>query len=366
MLSSGILHMKSIQGVNMKKIVIYISLILMLMSVFTGCTSSEPDKPEEPVPVEKLSIEAYLQSEANTKYIYEGEGMEFAAYTSWVDYESDGLLQLRSNNGGTEAVKVYKVEDAKLVMVFTQGETYHRENMLEKEPNMDEVLLMEPLEKGTAWTLQNGAERSITDVAASVETPSGTYTAIEVTTVNEDSKTLDYYAKGTGLVKSVFIGAENYEVSSTLSMIEKNSRLIQSLRLYYPNIEDEKYYYKDVVLEFETNDSAEDLISEAYKENETETAGVVLTENATINRLWLDQEAMVVHLDLNREFLTEMNAGSYYEYMILQSLVNTVGNYCMSDRVSITLDGYAYESGHILLEDGDYLTVDLGNVVDAG
>lgn len=352
----------------MKKIISYIAFICITASVLSGCADPDTQSPGEsevPEPVKKVSVEAYLQSEANTKYTYEGEGIEFASYVSWVDYKADGSLQLRSNNGGTEAVNVYKVEDGKLILAFVQAETYHRENMIGKKSNVDEVMLMEPLEKGNSWTLEDGAQRSITDTDASIETPSGTYTAIEVTTINKDSKTLDYYAEGTGLVKTVFIGSDDFEVTSSLSQIERDVKLLQNLNFYYPNIEDEKYYYKNIELEFQTNDIAEELITRAYKENVPENAAPVLSENAKLNSFYLDQEAGIVHLDLNKEFLAEMNAGSSYESMILQSLANTLGGYCMGEKLSITLDGEIYSSGHIMLEAEDYITVDLENTVEA-
>lgn len=347
----------------MKKTAICLTVIVLAVTALTGCDNKGSEDPgQEPMP--PLLVADYVQSGENTKYTYAGEGNEYASYVSWVDYKSEDRIQLRANNGGTEAVNVYKIQDGKLVLSFRQAETYHRENMLGKEANANEILLMEPLEKGNSWTLDDGSKRSITGIQESVETPSGIYKAIEVTTVYADSTIIDYYAKGIGLVKTVFTGEDDFKVTSTLSKIEKDVKLLQKLKLYYPNIDTEKYYSKNVDIQFETNDSAEELITKLYKENIIENTGQVLSENAKINKISLEQEAAIVHVDLNREFLTEMNAGSAYEAMILQCLANTLGEYCMSEKMSITIDGESYSSGHIVLEAEDYITTDKENVIE--
>lgn len=76
-----------------------------------------------------------------------------------------------------------------------------------------------------------------------------------------------------------------------------------------------------------------------------------------INSLYLNEDGMV-YIDLSREFLTEMNAGSGYEAQILQCVANTFGSYYGSDKVIVTIDNNLYESGHIKLAQGEYLTVD--------
>jgi hypothetical protein len=47
--------------------------------------------------------------------------------------------------------------------------------------------------------------------------------------------------------------------------------------------------------------------------------------------------------------------------MILQCVANTFGGYCGVGKVILTIDGGLYESGHIALQKGEYLTVDTQN-----
>lgn len=340
----------------MKKYARIASYFLVMMLVISGCSTipqqNEPDteKPAEPI---ELKLENFIQSEENTMYHYEGSGMEYANYISWIDYKTDEAIQLRINNGGTETVSVYRVDGDKLIKTFTQGETYHREDMTLRENNSQEVLLMLPLKEGTTWILEDGSKRMIASVDAEVETPAGKYRAIEVITEYEDSKTMDYYVSGIGIVKSVFSSGE-YEVISALENIEKDKKISQDVSLYYPD-EEEQIQKVDAELEFGTNDSAEKVLAQALRTNVPENAVSVIGENAKINRLYFEQESSTARIDLSEEFVTEMNAGSYYESLILQCLANTLGNYAMSQKMALTIDGGVYESGHIVIEKEDYI-----------
>ena len=71
-----------------------------------------------------------------------------------------------------------------------------------------------------------------------------------------------------------------------------------------------------------------------------------------------------VYIDLNQAFLTEMNAGSGYESMLLQGIVNTVGQYYYAGKVYITIDNKPYESGHISMKKGEFFTVDVNDVIE--
>ncbi len=57
-----------------------------------------------------------------------------------------------------------------------------------------------------------------------------------------------------------------------------------------------------------------------------------------------------------------MNAGAYYESMILQSITNTLGMYYGIEKIYITVDGNPYESGHIQKNEGEPFTINFENV----
>ena len=119
---------------------------------------------------------------------------------------------------------------------------------------------------------------------------------------------------------------------------------------------DGKLYYKDREISFKTNDITRKALEAAYKELPEGISGKVFSDNTKINSLYLNDDGKV-YLDLNKEFITEMNADSGYEEMLLQCIANTFGSYYGVDKVILTIDNHLYESGHIKLEKGQYLSV---------
>lgn len=337
----------------MKKLLV-ISIVLAV--ILTACNNIAVP-PEEPDNGEKVSIEELYPITENTKYSYEGEGNEFATYVSFVDYVSNNRIQNRTNNGGTETVNVYEIKDDQLTLLYSRGETYFRHNFLNKEYGEGKVLLKGPLEEGNSWAYDENTTATITNLSKEIVTTLGNYQAIEVTLEGEQGKTVNYYAKDVGLIKTISSG-ESYEVSSTLSSIENNIPLIQTIALFYPNT-DGSIDTIDVQIEFNTNDEPKDIIEEVVKEL---SVYEILSPNTIINELYFDEEENSVHIDLSDDFISEMNAGASFENLILQSLTNTLGNYYGVQEVYLTIDGGPYESGHIRIEEGEPLLVDYDNV----
>ena len=370
----------------MKKILVFTSVFLLVVFLF-GCVqdnnnsannnnvnnnnktstnngNNNNNNNEEPA-LQPLKIEDYFPIKANTHYVYQGMGNEYASYDVYIDYASEDKVQQRVDNGGTVMANVVELKDGKLTKLYSRGEAYYRENLLKLKNDEEEILLMEPLEKGTTWTLKDSRVRTITDTLVEIKTPLDTYQAIEVTTESSNDKTMDYYAKNVGLVKSVFISGESEEdeISSTLSKIEEDSSFMQTVNFYYPNIDDGKYYYQSKEIRFHTNDLTKKVLETAYKESINDDVQKVFSENTKINSLYLNKDNNV-YIDLNQAFVSEMNAGSQYEAMILQSIVNTFGQYYNVEKVYVTIDNKPYESGHIAMEKGEFFKVNVNDSIE--
>ena len=315
------------------------------------------DKDKESVTT-SLEIEDYYPVKENTRYVYEGTGNEYASYNVMVDYVNESKVQQRIDNGGTVMANIVKIADGKLTRSYSRGEAYYRENLLESESEEKEILLMEPLKEGTNWELEDSRIRTITNTVADVSTPSGNYKAIEVTTKGPHGQTMDYYVKDIGLVKTTSI-SEGMEVSSSLSKMEENAPFVQTISFFYPNINDDRLYYRNKEISFHTNDITKNIVEKAYKENVPDPTNLnsVFTKNTKINSLYLNKDGNL-YLDLNQAFLTEMNAGSGIEEMILQSVVNTFGHYYGVEKVYLTIENEPYSSGHITMNKGEFFQVE--------
>jgi len=349
----------------MKKISVLITLLLTFM-LLSGCSAPAPPNSNPPAGSGgqlEPTINDYFPNNENTKYTYEGKGNEYASYVVYTDYSEAERVQRRSNNGGTETVRVYEKKNGELRLLLSKGETYYRENLIPAAVSgQGELLLKEPLKKGTSWKLQDQRRRSITNEGVEITTPTGSYKALEVTTENPQSKTVDYYAPGVGLVKTVFY-SEGTEVTSTLAKIEKDIALEQTVQFFYPDVKNDKIVSVKKKIAFRTNDITRSLLEKAYKEVPQIGVDRVLSPNAQIKSLYLNKDGMV-YVDFNKQFVSEMNAGSGYEQMILQSIANTLGTYYGVNKVYLTVEGEPYSSGHILLKKGEALTVDLKGTIE--
>ncbi len=341
----------------MKKTLIAAALILSVI-MFAGCKSGGANNQNQNT---ELKAADYFAIKENALYTYEGKGNEFAAYTMFNEYTADGKVQQRINNGGADGIKVLECKDGKITVIYANGDMPYRENKLNAASNEDEVLLMEPIKKGTTWNLADGRVRTITDVSAKVTAPIGEYDAIEVTTTKDNDTTKQYYVKGTGLVKLIYSNGSD-EITSALSKIEENTSYTQNMNFYFPNINNEKYYYVSKDVSFKTNDATKDILAARYKEEIGVGTSKVFGTTTVINSLALNDDGMV-YIDLNKAFVTDMNAGSQYESMILQSIANTFGQYYQVSKVIITIDKAPYSSGVILMQKGEYLKTKLTGAV---
>lgn len=329
-------------------------------------TSVQSDKKDDvkesaPSPVtSSYKIKDFYPFKENTKYEYEGAGNEYAAYTTWVDYIKENRIQIRKNNGGTEVVSVLENTNGELKLIFSREETYFREDFTSKPSNKDELLLKEPLVKGTSWTLTDGRKRYISGIDVPVTTPAGSFKALEVTTEGNGYKDLDYYALNTGLIKSVYSSKE-MEVSSSLKKLQDNSPLVQNIKFYYPNVNDYKTYYVTKSLSFKTNDITKLSFEKIFKEAPNASVGKVLSPNVKIKSLYLNNN--VVYVDFSKELVSEMSAGSGYEANILEAITNTIGNYYNVNKVYITIEDSPYSSGHIIMKKGEAFTVNNKNAL---
>jgi spore germination protein GerM len=105
------------------------------------------------------------------------------------------------------------------------------------------------------------------------------------------------------------------------------------------------------------------IFESAFKDLPKGDLGKVLGPNVKIKSLYLNKDNRV-YVDFTKELVSEMNAGSGFESMILQCITNTLGAYYGADKVYITIEGIPYSSGHIMMKKGEAFTVDYKNSVE--
>ncbi|MBE6067571.1 MAG: hypothetical protein E7211_07740 [Clostridium lundense] len=355
---------------NLKKICILLclSFVFLVSCGKNNNVNNNPigDKTPTDNPTEQTTnytIKDYYPFKENVTLKYEGIGNEYAEKTVYTDFINGDKIQLRSINGGTTLAQVLQYTNGELRSLASEGEFYYRDNLTNNEYSKYEVLLKEPLKKGTSWTLSDGKKRYISAVDKEIKTPSGNYKALEVTTEHGDSTTYDYYALNQGFVKSIF-KSNGMEVTTSLEKIIKDAPVIQTTKFYYPDYANDRMVFHKIALNFKTNDDTKAVFEKYFKESPNKGLTPLIGEKVKINKLYLNQKSNTVMVDFTGNLVTEMNAGSGLEAAILKGITNTLGDYYNTTNVIITMDGKPYSSGHILLEEGEVLKTDYKNIIE--
>jgi len=345
-----------------KRKAIFCIVMILCFSLLVSCASKGNGKGDG-AGTGKAKVSDYFPFTENIHMVYKGEGNEYASYETYVEYIKDNIMQTRVINPGTTSVVVYEIKNGELKRILNRGETYHRYDYTSVKRD-EEIILKEPIKEGTSWTLKDGSKKTITAVDKSISTPLGNYTALEVTTESQNSTITEYYVKNIGLVKSIFklkgdkMTDDNYTVTSTLEKIEENASLKENAKFYFPDYNSGQLAYVNRKIEFRTNQTVEEVIEKAMKElPKNSSLSSVLSDNTKILSIRLDDNKDLVTVDFSSHLLTEMNAGTSLESMILQSIANTIGEYFQKQNVKITVEGKPYSSGHILMEENEYFTV---------
>jgi len=333
----------------------------------TATIGAEPTMTATLVPGQQAAggIRDFFPFEPDVYYEYAGQGNEYAPMDAYVDYVYDDSIQLSYDNGGTVMGRLYKYRDGQLLLVKSVGEFYIREDLTQYEEDMQEIVLKEPIAVGTAW--QNGEEiATITSVNSIVDTPLGQFEAIEVTAQNPSITTKKYYARGMGFIKMVISG--EYEIIQELERRDAGVPLETFIRFYYPKMTetDVELVYSDIRTEMFTNMGLADVLAQHMKTPPDASLQPVMSANARINKVYYDGESTTAYVDLTKEFITEMNAGSATEGAILDSLTNTICNIYGASKMMITIDGQPYESGHVAFAEGEALVPKYENAAEWG
>ncbi|WP_125154677.1 GerMN domain-containing protein [Clostridium rectalis] len=357
----------------MKKLVILCILPFLLL---TSCSKSnkpaknentsivsESDSKSSNRTTSKYTIKDYFPFNENSKLTYKGSGSEYAQKNVFVDYIKNNKIQLRIVNPGTTAGEILEISNGELRLLDTKEEFYYRDDLTSIDNSKYEILLKEPLIKGTSWTLANGSKRYISDLNKEIFTPYAKYNAIEVTTESTESKSYDYYVLNVGLVKSLY-KSKNMEVSTSLEKIEKNVPVSQTIKFYYPDYINNKIIYTKKTLNFNTNDKINPYFEKYFKETPNNNISQLINSNVKINKVSLNLKTNTVEIDFSDNLLNEKNSSSGLESSILQCITNTLADYYNVDKVYLTINNKPYTSGHISLKENEPLKINLNNTIE--
>lgn len=217
---------KHIKPVNyFMKLICTLILIILLASCRTVVQNPQANEPApatppptaEPLPVEE-DLTDFFPLKSGNMWEFEGEGMEYASFVQTVVNQSGNRYQLTIDNGATIIANVIEVNKDIVVNTYREGEAYDNVNILNKPSNLNIILLMTPLEKGTFWISEEN-RYEIIDTEADITVPAGSFENCIVVKENYKDQTdymLFYYKRGMGLVQSQFVSDGGDMITSKL------------------------------------------------------------------------------------------------------------------------------------------------------
>lgn len=135
-----------------------------------------------------------------------------------------------------------------------------------------------------------------------------------------------------------------------------------TLHLFYPYDTGTDFDLKEVtaIVNLEENETPLERVSELLKaasHDGPETLVPVLGPDAEILGVeMLDDN--IVKVNVNHQFISQMNAGSALEGQILKSLVKTLSSLYHAKGVMIRVNGEPYESGHYFFPEDEIIYAD--------
>lgn len=152
-----------------------------------------------------------------------------------------------------------------------------------------------------------------------------------------------------------------YSNENDTSLIEKfdATNSDNNIKLYLYSASADKYFYVNSSVNYDSDDFDTKLIK-LLKTSPNNSLIKNIPDNVDINSLVVDNDTLII--DLSHNFISESNFGSGIESSVLQCIANTAGEAKNVEKVIITLNGSPYESSHIIMEPGDYFTVNTKNI----
>ena len=195
-------------------------------SVKTDSTSTEPSDYTKGGDAIDLRVQDFFPQKSMKKYF--SGGFENGGFTESIDKFAGDKVQVKGLNTGIGFAYVYQITEEYIRRIFRteEGDGKFKDDYIgTTEDNSNDIILKAPLVVGTKWTNDTEGNCEITGVNVKVQTPAGTFSAVEVTVTytNKEIVSKHYYAKDLGLVKNSIILSEGLTLDDLLIKVESMS-----------------------------------------------------------------------------------------------------------------------------------------------
>jgi hypothetical protein len=174
----------------------------------------------------ELAPRDYMPTKPMVK-IFEG-GFEGAGSIEIIDKIKGGTYQKKTLDSATMGVTVYKVTRDKYKLIYRDPELGKLEdNYLRKEPNIDIVILRNPIKAGVSWPNEDGSVYKIISIDEEIEIDGKIVPGIKLRYRKNNYEYYIYMAKGYGIVATEaemgtsYVKEVDYEIDKYLNKLKK-------------------------------------------------------------------------------------------------------------------------------------------------
>ncbi|MDR2649511.1 MAG: GerMN domain-containing protein [Clostridiales bacterium] len=336
----------------MKKIILagFASMFIIASCGNADSNTETPTATDIPEPAAATILD-YFPVRSNANYRYESPGSPELTQDIYVTYTGGSRVQRRAASDRVSSTEVLQYQNGELKLIYGEPNFYFYENLTAVEPILDMLLLKEPLEQGKKWNLDTTGDSEITGLDINVSTPSGNYAAMEVTTIFTDGRQQkEYYAKGVGVVKTVYTTTDGRSLEIDLVRITEQASLIVPVDFYYPDPEAEAGYSKE---ERETRLNTDSDLSAVFTE-QMKTPGasgyVWLPGETSLNAIEVDRFNDLITVDFSDNNGVETEED-------LRMIADTLGHFYGAGKVRPTINGEDYTAGGKTYGRSDFIAV---------
>jgi len=333
----------------MKKILLILTMLVILP--LTACDAAPNDMPGG-------ELGRFFPFKPDTLVTFTVEGTEDPGFrTIYNTYIRENRVQrMISATMFPPSTEIIEITDDQVRLIFGDPFHYSVEDLTGVTPSLEFVILQAPLEVGTTWN--NGAEVStITSLDASIETPLGTLSALEVTTITSAGFEEKYYfADGIGLIKSVHPNPLGTFVV-TLYEIEHDVPANLPMIAIFPDIENNTAYGDVRFIHARTNADLLPLFAHELATAPSNDMTPLLPDSSLINSMQIFRTDNFTHVDISPALNDWQGLGDGAIYATFMALVNTIGLFTEVTHVSFSMNGELFEWGPILLNLGEGVRV---------
>ena len=302
---------------------------------------------------DSYTILEYFPVRTNTNYHYESPIEPQLNQDVYVTYTNGSRIQRRAASADVSSTEVLQYQGGELRLVYGEPNFYFFENITAADPIIDMLLIKEPLVMGQKWNMDATGESEITGLDVPVTTPIQDYYAMEVTTKFDDGRQqIEYYARGAGLIKTVYTTAENRTIEIVLNSITENAALVVPVDFYFPDSSEQTGFGREErPVSISTDCDLTAIFNEQLKAAGT-SGYILLPGNTVIDSINVDRANDAVILDLSDNDGVNTEEG-------IQAIADTLGHFYGTSKFRPTVNGGDYSADGKTYGSSDYIKITL-------